>query len=215
MKHEQDIKIDVELILNNQEITFEKKKILTSSIHLFTKYGYESTTINNIAKHARIKKDVFSKYFNNKHDLLLAIITPIIDHCIPLYEDIFIEKLEDKKGNKLKSLVHFLVNDRIRFFKQNFDIINILFSRMIVDDEIKELLVSHLEISHSNNNTIFEVFQKTDELAPDIDYSSFIRITMGQLSAYFIQAFILKNTNISQKQLEIQIYRSLKNFSNN
>lgn len=213
MKHEQDIKIDVELILNNQEITFEKKKILTSSIHLFTKYGYESTTINNIAKHARIKKDVFSKYFNHKHDLLLEIIMPIIDHCIPLYEDIFIGKLEGKKENKLKSLVHFLVNDRIRFLKQNFDIINILFSRMIVDDEIKELLISHLENSHSNSNTIFEVFQKTEELASDIDYYSFIRIIISQLLAYFIQVFILKNTNISQKQLEVQIYRSLKNFS--
>lgn len=215
MKHEQDIKVDVKRILNNQEVTFEKKKILISSIHLFIKHGYESTTIADVAKRARVKQDVLLKYFDNKHDLLLEIITPIIDHCFPLYEEVFIEKLVDKKGNKLRSLVHFLVNDRIRFLKQNFEIMNILFSQIIVDEEIKELLISHLENSYSNNTTIFEVFQKTEELASDVDYSSFLRIIIGQLLAYFTQTFILKKTNISQKQVEIQIDRSLRNFSNN
>lgn len=66
MKYEQDIKVDVKRILNNQEVTFEKKKILISSINLFIKYGYENTTVVDIAKHDRVK-----------HDLLLEIITPI------------------------------------------------------------------------------------------------------------------------------------------
>ncbi|WP_440857131.1 TetR/AcrR family transcriptional regulator [Staphylococcus shinii] len=215
MKHEQDIKEDIKRILNNQEVIFEKKKILISSIHLFTKYGYENTTISDIAKHARVKQDVLLKYFNTKRDLLLEIIAPIIDHCIPLYEDIFIEKLVDKKGDKLRSLVHFIVNDHTRFLKQNFEIMNILLRQTIIDEEIKELLISHLENSHSNNNTIFEVFRETEELALDIDYSSFLRIIMGQLLAYFTQSFILKKANISQKQLEIQIDRALRKFSNN
>lgn len=210
MKHKHNIKIDLERILNNQEITLEERRILTSSIQLFSQYGYNHTTIDGIAKKARIKKETLLKYFDSKYDILLKIITPIIDYCIPLSINVFTKKLEYKEGNNLKSLVHFLVNDRILFLKQNYEILSILLNQIIVDDEIREILISRFESNQSSNQTIFEVFQKTGELAADIDSFSLIRIIIGQISVYFLQVFILKNIYVNQKQLEIQIYRALK-----
>lgn len=51
---------------------------------------------SNIAKEAKVSEAIIFKYFKNKRGLLLSIITPVIEHCIPQYESIFAENLKLK-----------------------------------------------------------------------------------------------------------------------
>lgn len=211
MSEIQNIKIDLEMILENQKITPSKKKVLLASIDLFSKYGFNAVSTSNIAKEAKVSEAIIFKYFKNKRGLLLSIITPVIEHCIPQYESIFAENLKIENHSNLKDLVHFVVNDRLKFFKQNKEIINILLSQILIDDEIKSLLATSLEQNHSKNaSKIFETFKQTEELASDITYISLLRIIMGQLLMYFVQIHLFKSTTLEQNHLESQIYRSIK-----
>ena len=62
MSEIQNIKIDLEMILENQKITPSKKKVLLASIDLFSKYGFNAVSTSNIAK-AKVSEAIIFKYF--------------------------------------------------------------------------------------------------------------------------------------------------------
>lgn len=211
MSEMQNIKIDLEMILENQKITPSKKKVLLASIDLFSKYGYNAVSTANIAKEAKVSEAVIFKYFKNKRGLLLSIITPVIEQCIPQYENVFAENLNNVNHRSLRELVHFVINDRFNFFNQNKEIINILLSQILIDDEIKTLLANSIEQNHSENaSKIFNIFERTEELAPDITYTSLLRIIMGQLLMYYVQIYLFNSSTLEIEHLESQIYRAIK-----
>jgi len=211
MEYSHDIKIDLDLILKNEKITPGKRKVLISSINLFSKFGFNAVSTSEIAKNAGLSEATIFKYFKNKRGLLLAIITPIFEHCLPSYENIFANRIAKKENYDLKTLVHFIVDDRIQFLQQNKDVITIILSQILIDADIRYNLIKYLENNHFDNaSKIFEVFHNTEELASDIDYSSLLRIFMGQLLINFTQIHLFNNKDYQQEQLVSQIYRALK-----
>ncbi|MCG7342133.1 TetR/AcrR family transcriptional regulator [Staphylococcus auricularis] len=206
----QNIKIDLEPFLENQKITPGKKKVLLSSIELFSKYGFNGVSTANIAKEAEVSEATIFKHFKNKRELLLAIITPIIEHCIPQYDDIFTQNIENQNNN-LRNLVHFIVTDRMQFLKQNKEIVSIFLSELVINEEVRNLLITTIEQKNKQNSQkILLAFQNTNELSPDINFQSLLRIIMGQLLIYFVQINLFNVTMINQSQIENQIYRTLK-----
>ncbi|AMW22459.1 TetR/AcrR family transcriptional regulator [Staphylococcus haemolyticus] len=206
----QNIKIDLEPFLENQKITPGKKKVLLSSIELFSKYGFNGVSTANIAKEAEVSEATIFKHFKNKRELLLAIITPIIEHCIPQYDDIFTQNIENQNNN-LRNLVHFIVTDRMQFLKQNKEIVNIFLSELVINEEVRNLLITTIEQKNKQNSQkILLAFQNTNELSPDINFQSLLRIIIGQLLIYFVQINLFNVTTINQSQIENQIYKTLK-----
>lgn len=206
----QNIKIDLEPFLENQKITPGKKKVLLSSIELFSKYGFNGVSTANIAKEAEVSEATIFKHFKNKRELLLAIITPIIEHCIPQYDDIFTQNIENQNNN-LRNLVHFIVTDRMQFLKQNKEIVNIFLSELVINEEVRNLLITTIEQKNKQNSQkILLAFQNTNELSPDINFQSLLRIIIGQLLIYFVQINLFNITTINQSQIENQIYKTLK-----
>ncbi|MGV3094841.1 MULTISPECIES: TetR/AcrR family transcriptional regulator [Staphylococcus] len=215
MDYTNDIKIDLELILKNEKITPGKQKVLISSINLFSKFGFNAVSTAEIAKNAGVSEATIFKYFKNKRGLLLAIITPIFEHCLPSYENIFANRIVKKENYDLKTLVHLVVNDRTQFLEQNKDVITIILSQILIDAEIRNNLINYLENNHDDNaSKIFEIFHNTQELAFDINYNSLLRIFMGQLLFNFTQTFLFNVKDNQQEQLVSQIYRALKSEEN-
>ena len=215
MDYTNDIKIDLALILKNEKITPGKQKVLISSINLFSKFGFNAVSTAEIAKNAGVSEATIFKYFKNKRGLLLAIITPIFEHCLPSYENIFANQIAEKENCDLKTLVHLVVNDRTQFLEQNKDVITIILSQILIDTEIRNNLINYLENNHDDNaSKIFEIFHNTQELASDINYNSLLRIFMGQLLFNFTQTFLFNVKDNQQEQLVSQIYRALKSEEN-
>ena len=52
-----------------------REKLLKSALELYTKKGYHSSTVDEIAKNAGLSTGVAYRYFKNKKDLLLAAIS--------------------------------------------------------------------------------------------------------------------------------------------
>ncbi|WP_276360375.1 TetR/AcrR family transcriptional regulator [Daejeonella sp. H1SJ63] len=64
------------------EVDKIKESIKKSAQDLFRKYGYHKTSVNEIAKRAKIAKATIYKYFESKELLLQAIIMEYIHHSV-------------------------------------------------------------------------------------------------------------------------------------
>ncbi len=64
------------------EIDKIKESIKTAARELFRKYGYHKTSVNEIAKKAKIAKATIYKYFESKEMLLRAILMDYIRHSV-------------------------------------------------------------------------------------------------------------------------------------
>jgi TetR/AcrR family transcriptional regulator, cholesterol catabolism regulator len=63
--------------INNRHIR-QREKILSTANRLFLKQGYVGTSLEDVAKAAKINKSSFYNYFKKKSDLLQAFILPIL-----------------------------------------------------------------------------------------------------------------------------------------
>jgi len=59
-----------------------KKEILTAAGECFVKFGYEKTTLDDIAELVGINKASFYYYFKNKEEIFKELITQEADQCI-------------------------------------------------------------------------------------------------------------------------------------
>ena len=64
------------------EIDKIKESIKKAARELFRKYGYHKTSVNEIAKKAKIAKATIYKYFESKELLLQAILMDYIQHSV-------------------------------------------------------------------------------------------------------------------------------------
>ncbi len=51
-----------------------KESIKRAAQHLFRKFGYHKTSVNEIAKKGKISKATICKYFNSKEDVLHSLL---------------------------------------------------------------------------------------------------------------------------------------------
>lgn len=56
----------------------KKEKIILSALHLFAKNGFTETSVDTIAKHAKVSKGLTYSHFKNKEDLLRVVIESTI-----------------------------------------------------------------------------------------------------------------------------------------
>lgn len=56
-----------------------RKRILGISLDLFTERGYQDTTLDEVAKQARVGKAIIYRYFGNKEALLLAVFDFVLE----------------------------------------------------------------------------------------------------------------------------------------
>jgi AcrR family transcriptional regulator len=63
-----------------------REKILTASLQLFAQNGYDSTTIDSIAKKAKISKGLIYNYYDSKKSILLAIYEDAMRQGMAMFE---------------------------------------------------------------------------------------------------------------------------------
>ena len=83
--------------LNMAEMPENKRKILEATIRLYSKQGISNTSTSQIAKEAGFSKALIFKFFTNKHDLTMNLLTPILDHILPAFTSDFLKILKKKQ----------------------------------------------------------------------------------------------------------------------
>jgi len=148
----------------------KKYKILKVALELFSKNGFDATSVDSIAKSAKVNKALIYYYFNSKNDILLSLFISIIDELSKhLQETELIEEdLEDSDFRRK-------IKKEIEFFRGKKEIISILlmeslkikkdyflfeFGEMIIQNEIEKSGKNLKEISNDKRQKIrvFEFF---------------------------------------------------------
>ena len=114
-----------------------KKKTLEAAIILFGKKGYNGTSTLEIAKAAGVSQATVFKYFQTKEDLLISIIAPIL----PRLFSNFLGRVKNINTITVKEIIHYIVRDRFRFMKENKDIIKIIFSEVLTNEQLKQKII--------------------------------------------------------------------------
>ncbi|RZM25382.1 TetR/AcrR family transcriptional regulator [Pedobacter duraquae] len=134
-----------------------KESIIRAAKDLFRKYGYHKTSVNEIAKKARIAKATIYKYFESKEQVLDAILMDYLD--LNLREILknkaqFANEEEHLKALVMKTcrLTYTVCNEFIGwdFVRENAN--SQEFLKHLSDQLESLLLAAYLELDHFRNN---------------------------------------------------------------
>ena len=167
-----------------------KKKTLEAAIILFGKKGYNGTSTLEIAKAAGVSQATVFKYFRTKEDLLISIIAPIL----PRLFSNFLGRVKNINTITVKEIIHYIVRDRFRFMKENKDIIKIIFSEILTNEQLKQkIIIGAKEVFKERRlDEFFEyVKQNNPEINKELTLPEIMRPIAGGLITYFIQTFIV------------------------
>ncbi|WP_410219890.1 TetR/AcrR family transcriptional regulator [Pedobacter sp.] len=134
-----------------------KESIVRSAKELFRKYGYHKTSVNEIAKKARVAKATIYKYFESKEQILDAILMDYLN--VNLREILSNKAQHSNEVEHLKALVmktcrltFTVCNEFIGwdFVRENANSQEFL---KHLSDQLEALLLSaYLELDHFKNN---------------------------------------------------------------
>ena len=188
-----------------------KKKTLEAAIILFGKKGYNGTSTLEIAKAAGVSQATVFKYFRTKEDLLISIIAPIL----PRLFSNFLGRVKNINTITVKEIIHYIVRDRFRFMKENKDIIKIIFSEVLTNEQLKQKIIIGAEevFKERRLDEFFEYLkQNNPEINKELTLPEIMRSIAGALITYFIQRFIVFDEVICETEehdldvIERQIY---------
>ncbi|KRN93394.1 TetR/AcrR family transcriptional regulator [Pediococcus stilesii] len=197
--------------LEDQKIPNGQKKTLLAGLDLFAKQGYDGTSTAQIAEYAGVSQATIFKYFKTKQDLLVAIIGPVMQNFFPLYRDDFLAKLKEFKT--LREFVHFFVQNRYKFAKDNEDAVMILMTQVLVSPQVRKLIIDTLKRSdRSIPNEVGQILKNTGEIRSDLDEVTLVRTLIGSIGSYLIQSRFLgvKDEQHDLRLIEEQIISFLK-----
>lgn len=167
-----------------------KKKTLEAAIILFGKKGYNGTSTLEIAKAAGVSQATVFKYFKTKEDLLISIIAPIL----PRLFSNFLGRIKNINTITVKEIIHYIVRDRFRFMKENKEIIKIIFSEVLTNEQLKQKIIIGAEevFKERRLDEFFEyVKENNPEINKELALPEIMRAISGALITYFIQRFIV------------------------
>lgn len=192
---------DLDDWLTSSEMPNGKKKVLKAAIQLFSKQGYDGTSTAQIAGLSGMSQATIFKYFKSKEDLLFYIIQPIIDHILPVYGQEFAQEIKIS-DQSLRGLIHFIVNNRYQFLVQNKDAAIILLSQVLINDQVKNMLLNKLSSLKSIFiDNVWKRLLATKEMREDLEMVQLIRLVASQIVFYFLQTQRIETTR-DDKQLE-------------
>ena len=165
-----------------------KKKTIEAAIKLFAKQGYHGTSTLQIAKEAGVSQATVFKYFKTKEDLLYSIIVPVIPK-------LFLNFLKRTQNtNSLEELISYAVEDRMVFLKENKDIVKIIYSEILTNENFKTQLIDSLKITFEKIDfkAILQTYKENNpEVNENLSTAEIIRSFAGPISTYSVQRFIL------------------------
>lgn len=97
-----------------QERQHKEKLILDAAIRLFTEKGFAATTMDDVAKTAKISKGLTYFYYKNKEDLYLAMTKKALDELKDVFKDIY--KIKSRNGLEM---ITELANSYMKFARGN------------------------------------------------------------------------------------------------
>lgn len=167
----------------NTEITERQQEIIDVSLDLIAEGGIQSLTMKNLAKKIGFAESAIYRHYENKIQILLA----ILDFFRQNTEHLFTNQINSKDNALIK--IENLFQNHFKKFSDSPSLVSVIFSEEIFRNEI-ELTEKVKEIMSKNIisvQTIIESGQKNGEIRNDIDASHLSVMIMGSLRMFVKQ----------------------------
>ncbi|BDR59309.1 TetR/AcrR family transcriptional regulator [Xylocopilactobacillus apicola] len=173
---------------NTDEMPASKQKVLASAIKLFSTKGYDKTSTNEISQDADVSQAIIFKYFHSKAELLNSILSPVIKQLIPTYADQFLNSLRETKlsADHVEEGIYYLISERFYFMYRNSEIIIILISQALTNEDVKAAALSSL--SKKQDKLMRLMWHKYKDLTGSKDkeaFQNFVSLIVTQVMSYF------------------------------
>lgn len=109
-----------------------QRQIIDAAFDVFSRKGFTAATTHEIAKEAGIAVGTIYKYFQNKRDLLVAVVTDIA------ITEPFLQILKKHEDTDDATFLRSIIADRLNFGMDNADKMIPLLSEILRDDELSK-----------------------------------------------------------------------------
>lgn len=165
------------------ELSDRQKEIIIVSLELISESGIQGLTIKNLAKRIGFSESAIYRHYENKIQILLAILSYFKENS----ERLFSAELNSKVDAILK--IKHLFNTQFKIFTNSPSVVAVIFSEELFRNEI--LLTERVyEIMNNNFNKLTQILisgQKNGEIRDDIEASHLAIVVMGSFRMFVKQ----------------------------
>lgn len=122
--------------LEVSNLSLKQRRVLLSSLKLFSEIGFENTTSSLIAERAGVSEGTVFSYFKTKEGILEAILSTFLEQVIPEVIADFSEKKFTVDQETFPFFLKNIVRDRLFFIQENQMHVKILLGRSFIDKNL-------------------------------------------------------------------------------
>ncbi len=122
--------------LEVSNLSLKQRRVLLSSLKLFSEIGFENTTSSLIAERAGVSEGTVFSYFKTKEGIFEAILSTFLEQVIPEVIEDFSEKKFTVDQETFPFFLKSIVRDRLFFIQENQMHVKILLGRSFIDKNL-------------------------------------------------------------------------------
>ena len=122
--------------LEVSNLSLKQRRVLLSSLKLFSEIGFENTTSSLIAERAGVSEGTVFSYFKTKEGILEVILSTFLEQVIPEVIADFSEKKFTVDQETFPFFLKNIVRDRLFFIQENQMHVKILLGRSFIDKNL-------------------------------------------------------------------------------
>ena len=159
-------------------IVFSKRQqqIIETAIKLIAEKGIQNLTTKNIAKEIGISEPALYRHFDNKLEILKAVIKNFQNKMIPALQKL---KQSTSSLNKIESFIL----EHLKIISENPNFAKVIFSEANFqnEDELISKMNNMMNQSHKTLEVVVQTGQNNKEIRTDVSSLSIVRIIIGSL----------------------------------
>lgn len=164
-----------------------RKLIIEGARELFGRYGFEKTTVDDIASHTGIGKGSVYLEFQTKEDILISVIDEFANHM----HDYFDQCVESAKPPYLDALGEMLYGMSLRIYDTATSNIHTPEVLMLTHQKMRNQFSHHYEFKQSRIRDLVKKAAKNGEISTSASYD-FITHTIELVTSSLLPPYIRK-----------------------
>lgn len=122
-----------------------EERILEAALNLFSEKGYSGASTNEIAKEANVAEGTIFRYFPQKKDMLLGVVSKLVDAVSDQMVMNPLEKIyEENKDAPPEVLLKALLMDRVALFNKVGEHVKVILTEMQYHEEVLEIFINKI-----------------------------------------------------------------------
>ena len=119
--------------------------MLDAALQVFLVKGYHGTTTKEIADAAGISVGTMFRLFPNKEDILMGLVSELVDTVVPrLFGESMEKVLYDYMGTDMECIIRSFIHGRLVLFHENKDLISVIHAESAFNPRLKEAMFTRI-----------------------------------------------------------------------